>query len=98
MAYKIVWTENARDDLKEIIFYLKQEWSAGIAEKFIIDCYSKIDLIAHFPYIGIASEKIKSVRKILVTKHNALYYSVEDGKIVLLDFFDTRKNPKKNPY
>ena len=98
MALEVEWTPNAREDLKEIVFYLQQEWSAGIAENFVVECYAKINLIAQFPFIGAASEKIKSVRRIFITKHNALYYSVEESKIILLDFFDTRKHPDKNIY
>lgn len=98
MAYEIIWTENAREDLKDIFTYLQQEWSSGIAENFLVECYLKIDLIAHYPHIGILSEKIKTVRRILVTKHNALFYKVEKERIILLDFFDTRKHPDKSNY
>lgn len=98
MACEIIWTENAREDLKNIFTYLQQEWSSRIAENFLVECYSKIDLIAHFPYIGVQSEKINSVRRILVTKHNALFYKVERKNIILLDFFDTRQQPDKSYY
>jgi plasmid stabilization system protein ParE len=96
MAYQIIWTENAKEDLKTIYDYLVSEWSFKIAENFITECESKIDLITHFPEIGIKSEKYKSVYRILITKHNALYYLLEKDKITLLNFFDTRQNPDKN--
>jgi len=38
------------------------------------------------------------MRKILVTKHNALYYRIEKKQIILLGFFDTRKQPDKSTY
>lgn len=98
MAYEIVWTDNSREDLKRIVDYLEEEWSTKIAEEFIIECYSIIELLTYSPYIGIASEKFHSVRKILITKHNALYYSVVGEKITLLDIFDTRQDPTKNLY
>ena len=98
MDHEIIWTENAREDLKSIYTYLQEEWSSGIAENFLVECYSKIDLISHFPYIGIQSEKINSVRRVLVTKHNALFYKLEKEKIIILDFFDTRQHPDKNSY
>lgn len=96
MAYEIEWTLNAREDLKAIISYLQDEWSEGIAENFVIECFSKIDLISKFPFIGTASEKLETVRRIQITKHNALYFSIDGQKIVLLDFFDTRQNPTKD--
>ncbi len=96
MAYKIIWTENAREDLKSIVEYLQSEWSFTIAENFLIECESKIDLISHFPEIGIASERNIFIRRILITKHNALYYQLNKNEITLLDFFDTRQNPEKD--
>ena len=96
MAYQIVWTTNARIDFKKIVDYLISEWSMEIAKKFVAECESKIDLIAHFPNIGIKSEKIIGVHRILITKQNALYYLVEKNKITLLNFFDLRQNPDKD--
>ena len=98
MAYQIIWTENAREDLKSIVEYLKAEWSVTIAENFLNECNSKIDLISHFPEIGIKSNESEAIHRILITKHNALYYLLEKNKITLLDFFDTRQNPEKNMF
>ena len=98
MARKIIWTENAKEDLREIISYLKHEWSNQVAENFVDDCYSRIHLIAQFPYIGVASGKIKSVRRIFITKHNSIYYFADENEIFLLDFFDNRQSPQKNIY
>lgn len=98
MAYRIIWTKNAREDLKAIIKYLKEEWSLTVAEKFIIDVYQKIDLISNFPFSGIKSFKNKSVRKIVITRHNSLYYKIEEDKIRLLDFFDNRQDLEKDVY
>lgn len=96
MAYKIIWTENAREDLKEIVNYLQEEWSHHIAEEFIVELYLKLELIRKYPNTGKASQNIQSIRRILITKHNALYYMVNETELILLDFFDTRQNPEKN--
>lgn len=50
------------------------------------------------PHIGVASRINPSVRKLLITKHNALYYSVVGNEVTLLDFFDTRQDPSKDPF
>ena len=91
MAYKIEWTENAKQDLKKIIEYLRDEWSVDIAEKFVDRLDSMLELLTISPYIGPASKKKKGVRQILITRHNRLYYRVIGNKIILLDFFDTRQ-------
>ncbi|MDQ3193468.1 MAG: type II toxin-antitoxin system RelE/ParE family toxin [Bacteroidota bacterium] len=97
MAYKIVWTKNAREDLKEIVSYLTETWSFETAQNFITELYSKLDILSNYPYSGRPSLN-KNIRKILITKHNYLYYKIEDDKVRLLDFFDNRQDPDKDKY
>jgi addiction module RelE/StbE family toxin len=98
MAYKIEWTENAKQDLKKVIEYLVEEWSVDVAEKFVDKLDSMLELLADSPFIGTASNKKKGVRQILITRHNRLFYRLIDDKIILLDFFDTRQDPSKSIY
>lgn len=98
MAYRIEWTENAKQDLKKIIEYLLEKWSLEVAEKFIDKLDSILELLTISPYIGTESKKKKGVRQILITRHNRLYYRVVDKIIILLDFFDTRQDPAKSIY
>ncbi len=98
MEYEIVWTENAFEDLREIIFYLEDNWSSKVSYEFLEKCFLSIELISKFPSIGIQSEKDKNVRKFLITKQNALYYGLEKNTILLLNFFDTRQDPGKSKF
>ena len=50
------------------------------------------------PNLGIASIKEPSIRSILITKHNRLYYQAYSDKIVILDIFDRRQDTQKNKY
>ncbi len=98
MANEIIWTQNAREDFFEITNYLEQTWSSRISEQFIVQCYERIEMITDFPMIGVVSEKDPTVRRVFVSKHNALYYSVQENIIFLLGFFDVRANPDNNPF
>lgn len=98
MDYQIEWTENAIQDLKKIIEYLRNKWSIESAEKFVDILDSWLELLMVSPQIGTESRKVKGVRQILVTKHNRLFYRIIANRIVLLDFFDTRQNPQKSMY
>lgn len=97
MAYKIVWTEEAANDIESVLDYLKENWPQAVAENFLLELYLKLDLIALHPNAGKVS-KYSQIRKILVTKHNALYYLVSGSEITLLNIFDTRQDPKKDLY
>ncbi len=96
MAYTIVWTENAKEDLQQIISYLKINWSDAVAEKFVETVLHKISLLETQPFIGIVSEKEKTVRKLLISKQIALFYKVSEPNIILLDFFDVRQSVDKS--
>ncbi len=43
-----------------------------------------------YPQAGVASFDSPDIRRILITKHNALYYLLIENKIILLNIFDTR--------
>ena len=98
MALEVVWTENAIQDYKLVIDYLLLEWSLPVAEKFAENLDKRIDVLSRFPNIGIASKKDLSIRSIVITKHNKLYYRLLSEKIEILNIFDTRQNPQKNLY
>ena len=98
MAYEVILTDEFRQDLKGVIDYLKSEWSEKAAGEFAIRCINRIEILFTLPFIGQASKKDKRIRKIIITKHNSLYYSIDGNKIVLLNLFDTRQNPMQNPY
>ena len=93
MVYKIVWTPNAEEDFDKILNYLSVRWSIEIAFDFIQIFYHKLDLLEIMPNLGVKSEKRKTTRRILITKHNYLIYSVLGDEITLLNIFDNRQNP-----
>lgn len=42
------------------------------------------------PFIGIESQKIKSIRRILLSKHYSLLYQIEKDTVILIRFLDNR--------
>lgn len=98
MVRKIIWTKNAKEDFKQVVEYLHNEWSERIALNFIASFYAKIVLIDKLPQIGIKVENHENVNRILITKHNILYYIVNEKEIVLLDLLDTRQDPEKDKF
>ena len=98
MAYKIIYKKRFQTKLFKLLDYLKQEWGNNVADSFIIRLQTRLDTLSQQPYIGASSTVIKSVRSILITKHNRLFYRIKDDTIEVLNMYDTRGNPKKNPY
>lgn len=93
MAYKIIWTETSVADLKKIIDYLKTNWSMKVAQDFQEKLQFRLKIIAENPISGPIRET-PNIRKILITKHNYLYYRLKDTEIIIDMLFDTRQNPE----
>lgn len=48
--------------------------------------------------MGTLENKEKQIRGFVITKHNTLFYRIEEDKIILITFFDNRQNPIKKPH
>jgi plasmid stabilization system protein ParE len=68
------------------------------AIEFLNKLDKRIDTLKKQPFIGKPPERKPGVRTILITKHNRLYYKLTNTAIIILNMYDTRSNPKKNPY
>ena len=99
MAYKIIASKLFQQRVIALNSYLQKEWGFSVASRFHEALIKVILTLANQPGIGSVSKNKKDVRKILITKHNRLYYRVKDNdSIFLLTLFDTRQNPKRNRY
>ena len=58
----------------------------------------RLNLLAKQPFAGAPSSKLKDVRGVLITRHNKMLYKVNGDKVIILNLYDKRINPKKNPY
>jgi plasmid stabilization system protein ParE len=56
MAFKIVWSEHARDDLQSIVFFIAQD-NPHAAESFGFQLISKVDVLVQFPKLRAWSRK-----------------------------------------
>ena len=98
MAYSITYKKQFFKSLDKVLNYLEKEWGHGFAVAFLERIDKRTSLLKEQPNLGIASSRIKNVRGILITKHNKLFYKVFDNRIIILNLYDTRINPKRNPY
>jgi plasmid stabilization system protein ParE len=98
MAYEVIISSDVLKNLDAIVFYLEKNWSKKIAMNFLYTFYKKVDIIALNPAASKRSSRYPSIRTILITKHNRLYYEVFDDRIELLQLLDTRQNPEKNKF
>jgi plasmid stabilization system protein ParE len=97
---KIIWTPRAITDFNKVLEYLYVSWGLKEVENFIDKTDDVLEGIAANPQIFIESLKKKNVHKGFITKHNSLFYKFKPNKkeILLLTFWDNRKDPNKLQY
>lgn len=93
--YKIIWSERAVNNLKSVISYLEETRTEKEINNFSIKLENYIDLIQANPEFFPISKKKSRVRRVVITRQNTLYYTIDKETIKLICIFDTRQNPKK---
>ncbi len=76
---------------------MEAEWGKPVANRFQNKLESRLDNLSEHPFTGAESEYFKNLRSILITKHNRLYYRINDKNIEVINMYDTRRKPKENP-
>jgi len=85
MAFKIIWSRQARDDLRDIVTYIAEN-NPLIAESFGFRLMSKVDLLAQFPQIGriVPEEQDEDIREIILPPYRIVYRVLEDNHVVAI--------------
>jgi plasmid stabilization system protein ParE len=98
MAYEIILKKRFTNKLVKLLAYLEKEWSHKVAVSFLQKIDLRIYQLSGQPLTGISSERIEGVRSVFITRYNRLYYKVKGKKVIVLNMYDTRMNPKKKKY
>ncbi len=98
MAYKIIVKKRFTNKVVRLLNYLETQWGKSVADNFLKKIENRLDTLSEQPFIGVPSDVSQSVRSILITKHNRLYYRIKGNRIEVVNMYDTRMNPKSNPY
>ena len=92
MEIKIIWSEQAEFSYNCVIDYLLENWNYKVADEFCDKVDYILSLLENQPLIGHKISSDESLRRILITEQNYLYYEIYVDQIHLLSFKDTRQN------
>jgi plasmid stabilization system protein ParE len=95
VALEIKWSKRADKSFDRIIDYLHAEWGEQVVQAFVRKTYDFLEILAEFPEIGSTQVKEKAIRGFVLIKQVIVFYKVQGSSIILIDFFDTRQDPKK---
>ena len=95
MAKQVRWSPLAEKDVNLIADYLIKNWDYKIYDNFITDLDQSINQIVSKPKLFPVIHKKLNVRKLVITKHNTLFYREIKKSIEIIRVFDSRQDPKK---
>ncbi len=91
--YKIKWTIHALNELKETFTYLETNWTKKELNKLALEIEKVLNLISINPELFPKTTTKTTIRRVTITKHNTLYYRINDKTIEILSFFSNKRNP-----
>ena len=92
-TYKLIWSDEALNGLKEIISYLENRFSEKDVKKFVQKFDKQLEFIKSNPESFSFSPKSKTVRRTIVARLTSIYFRVDGDVINLVTIYDNRKNP-----
>lgn len=93
-GYKLLWSDRALGDLKNIIHYLTQNWTDREIRNFARRLDKRLELIVINPQLFPKTDKRKNTRQSVLSKHTVIYYETKDKVVSIITLFDPRQNPR----
>jgi len=96
MRFRIVWTVHAVEELTDTLAYLRSNFTDREVNRLTTTLDNVLRYISEHPRAFPVSEREPNVRRALVTRHNTLYYRIDErsGVVEILSFFVNRKHPR----
>jgi len=95
MDFKLIWSQEAINNLEEILDYLITNWSQKEVIRFKKKLSRQIDLIIQFPNMFPVSVYNTELRKAVLSKQTTLFYKIKGNEIYLVYIFVNARDIKK---
>ena len=100
MGLKIYWTDFAKNELRKIFSYYRENASLKVALNLVLGIERETIILKSHPEIGQEEELLKNRKqefRYLIFRNYKIIYRLnkEKNHIEILDVFDTRQNPVK---
>ena len=90
--YKIVWTDEAINNLESILNYLTYRWTQREIDNFKAKLSNLLGLIQQNPTLFPISQHNPRLRKAVLSKQTTIFYEVSGQIIYLVYLFDNRQD------
>lgn len=94
MALKVIWSDEAINNLEKLIFYLESNWDKKVIQRFFHRLENIIETLSLYPGAYRLVIKSKGIRKAVITKQVSIFYQKKNSEIEIITLLDNRINPK----
>ena len=95
MALDISWTKTAQQSFDDIYDYIEAKLGENYAVEFLLKSLGVVDYISEFPEMGTDESVDLGIKAFVLSKQISLFYRMDSTKLILLNFYDNRRNPKR---
>lgn len=94
MAYTLIWSDDAQENIRQIIAYLLEYWGDAVAERFSDRLVSAGGQLEQLPYSGMRHRQLSAVRELRILPYYTVFYTVVESKkeLFVLNVQDQRMN------
>ena len=96
---RVVWYPEAAKRLRKVVSYLQTEYGSRSCTKFLKEAYRTERLLSRNPYLGTVEPFLADApvqyRSVVVNRLNKIVYWINGDVIEIVDFWDTRREPKQ---
>lgn len=94
MAKRVVWTENAKKQRKDILhFWIEKTGSKNYSRKLSSVFKQRIKYISDYSYMGKATDFANT--RVTAAGHFSIFYQLKGSQIIIVGIWDNRQDPNK---
>ncbi len=92
MAKRIIWTDQAKSERREILnYWLLRTGNKKYSKKLSLQFRETVKYIALYNYLGRQTELVDV--RVAVCGHYLIFYKLTDELVAIITIFDNRRNP-----
>ena len=96
---KVMMTDFAKNQIRKTARFINKEFGRQSKDKFLLEVRQTKCLLETNPYIGsvepLLADRSTTYYSIVVNHLNKIVYRIMDDYLEVADFWDTRREPKK---
>ena len=95
---KVIWQPAAKKGRTEVAAYIRRQFGAKRKISFLEEVRDTTKMLRNAPNIGqidpLYADRPLTYRSVIINGLNKMVYRIDDDIIYIVDFWDTRREPK----